>query len=184
MVLTQNIALCRYNLFKIGAQLVVLVVNLGKPQSGLSSLSIFVEGSFDYAHFLPSSERCFPMHGHTSVARLELKGELDDCGMVMDFSDAKSVLAEALALVDHKLVACKAHCARDGQALVVAYHQFRFTLPAKHVYVLKGEGTSENIVLALAKSIMAKLPKNISWMRLTITEGLRKGSSVVLERHS
>jgi 6-pyruvoyltetrahydropterin/6-carboxytetrahydropterin synthase len=184
MVFTQNIDLYRYNLFKIVAQLVVEVMPVGNLKPGSTGLSIFVEGSFDYAHFLPSNERCFPLHGHTSTAKLELKGEADKSGMVMDFSDAKALLNEALSEVDHKLVASRAHAVREGGTLVVEYKKFLFRLPAEHVFLLYGEGTSENISLRLAELIMAKAPPNISWMRLTITEGLRKGSSVVLERHT
>lgn len=155
---------------------------MGDPKPRSCGLSIFVEASFDYAHFLPRSERCFPLHGHTSTAELELKGEADESGMVMDFSDARSLLKEALSLVDHKLVASREHCARQGGTLVIEYQKFLFRLPAEHVFLLNGEGTSENIVRLLGEWIMGKAPKNITCMRLTITEGLGKGSSVVLER--
>jgi len=148
-----------------------------------SGLTIFVEGSFDYAHFLPGNERCFPLHGHTSTAELELKGEPDKSGMIMDFSDAKALLNDALSEVDHKLVASRVHCVSEGEMLVVEYKKFLFRLPAKHTFLLEGEGTSENIARRLAESMMNKAPPNISWMRLTITEGFRKGSSVTLEMH-
>ena len=164
--------------------MVVEVIRVGNHRPASGGLSIFIEGSFDYAHFLPCSEKCFPLHSHTSAVELELKGKADKSGMVMDFTDARTLLNEVLSEVDHKLVASRAHCTREGDALLVKYKEFLFRLPPEHVFLLDGEGTVENVAWRLAESIMSKLPKNISWMRLTITEGLRKGSSVVMERHS
>jgi len=150
----------------------------------LERLSIFVEGNFDYAHFLPSNERCFPLHGHTSTAELDLAGEADKSGMVMDYSEAKKLLNEVLSEIDHKLVAGESHSRREGELIVVKYRKFFFRLPAEYVFLISGDGTSENITKRLAEMIVDRVPPNISSMRLTVTEGLRKGASVKLERRS
>lgn len=154
------------------------------PAAGhyVAKLSIFVEGSFDYAHFLPSNERCFPLHGHTAAVELELTGQAGKGGMLMDFSEVKILLNKALAAVDHKLVASESYSKRDGDFIAVAYGDFSFRLPADHVFILDGEGTSENIARRLAELIMEGVPPNVSSIRLTINEGLRKGASVTLDR--
>ena len=49
-------------------------------------ISIFIEQSFDYSHFLPESDKCFPLHGHTSLVTLEIFGRIGASGMIMDFA--------------------------------------------------------------------------------------------------
>lgn len=155
---------------------------MGHKKPGLEALSIFVEGSFDYAHFLPDNERCFPLHGHTATAVLELTGTAAKDGMIMDYSDAKRMLHKALEAVDHKLVASEAHSSKEGEVVVVRYGKFLFKLPGEHAFLIPGEGTSENIARRLAESVVDEVPGNVSKIRLTVTEGLRKGASVTLER--
>jgi 6-pyruvoyltetrahydropterin/6-carboxytetrahydropterin synthase len=147
-------------------------------------ISIFVEASFDYAHFLPGNEKCFPLHGHTSVAKLELKGEVDKCGMIIDYSEAKRLLREVLSKIDHKMVASEAYSTREGQTLVVKYRNFCFRLPIEHVFLIRGEGTSENITRRLIEMMIDKVPNNVTRIGLTVTEGLGKGVSVTWKQHS
>ncbi|WP_425806236.1 6-carboxytetrahydropterin synthase QueD [Desulfitobacterium sp. Sab5] len=69
--------------------------------------------TFDAAHFLPNHKgKCSNMHGHTyklEVTVMRDKGQLmtdgSDEGMVIDFSDLKSIVkSEVIDKVDHKLL--------------------------------------------------------------------------------
>jgi 6-pyruvoyl-tetrahydropterin synthase len=142
-------------------------------------VSIFVEQSFDYAHFLPESDKCFPLHGHTSLVTLEIRGSLGPSDMVMDFGEAKRILGSILSLLDHKLLTNKRYSAlqKDGRVLI-HYKDFEFRLPQDQVFLLDGEGTSEDIALSILSMVMAEMPENISFIRITTTEGLRKGTIV------
>lgn len=69
--------------------------------------------SFDAAHFLPNHKgKCSNMHGHTyklEVTVIRDNGQLidkgSDEGMVIDFSDLKSIVkSEVLDKVDHKVL--------------------------------------------------------------------------------
>jgi 6-pyruvoyltetrahydropterin/6-carboxytetrahydropterin synthase len=53
--------------------------------------TIFLGGlDFDYAHFIPSHPKCGRLHGHTSSVQIEIAGERDEFGMVLDFAVLKS----------------------------------------------------------------------------------------------
>jgi 6-pyruvoyltetrahydropterin/6-carboxytetrahydropterin synthase len=146
-------------------------------------VAVFVEASFDYSHFLPENDRCFPLHGHTSLVNLEINGELLATGMVVDFTEAKKILKETLSLLDHKLVTNRANARSEGnERIAVSYKDFEFHMPLAQVFLLDGEGTSESIALAIGEKVMERMPKNVASIKLTITEGLRKGTVVKIKR--
>ena len=62
-----------------------------------------VEADFSAAHFLSSyNGKCENLHGHNYKVRLWVKGpELNDGGMLADFSLLKNLLKEAIAPLDH-----------------------------------------------------------------------------------
>lgn len=55
----------------------------------------------DCAHFLPGHPRCGTLHGHTYKVEVEIEGD-SRSGMIMDFSDLRSILREAMSEYDHK----------------------------------------------------------------------------------
>jgi len=145
-------------------------------------ITVFVEQSFDYSHFLPESDKCFPLHGHTSLVTLEIRGSLNSSGMVIDFGDAKRLLGNVLQLLDHKLVTNKRYAEKSDKGLLIKYKDFEFYLPADQVFLIDGEGTSENIALAISCQLLEKMPGNVGSIKLTLTEGLRKGTVVEKRR--
>lgn len=154
-----------------------------KKDPSNSRVAVFVEASFDYSHFLPENDRCFPLHGHTSLVNLEINGELLTTGMVVDFTEAKRILKETLSPLDHKLVANKANVRSEGNGrIMISYKDFEFHLPLTQVFLLDGEGTSESIALAIAEKVMGRMPQNVTSIKLTITEGLGKGTVVRIKR--
>jgi len=65
-----------------------------------------VEDEFSAAHFLASYPgKCEKLHGHNYRVRLFVSGsELDNCGMLLDFSLLKKTLKEVLEPLDHSLL--------------------------------------------------------------------------------
>jgi 6-pyruvoyltetrahydropterin/6-carboxytetrahydropterin synthase len=65
--------------------------------------SVRVEAEFAAAHFLSHYRgKCERLHGHNYRVRLWVSGdELDEGGMLADFSLLKGALKEALAPLDH-----------------------------------------------------------------------------------
>ena len=62
--------------------------------------------SFEAAHRLPkvpSTHRCYRMHGHSYGVELELEGAIDPVtGFVVDFFDIEKAFAPLLATLDHQ----------------------------------------------------------------------------------
>ena len=68
-------------------------------------MTIFLEDSFDAAHFLPNvpmGHKCRTMHGHTYRIRIEVTGEVDPTlGWVMDYAAIKEVWLNIKSELDH-----------------------------------------------------------------------------------
>ncbi len=63
--------------------------------------------TFDAAHFLPCMpelHKCRGMHGHTYEVELQLHGEPDANGILVDYGDIAKEWERIYALVDHKVL--------------------------------------------------------------------------------
>jgi 6-pyruvoyltetrahydropterin/6-carboxytetrahydropterin synthase len=71
-------------------------------------MRIFIEDSFDSAHWLPNvpeGHKCHNMHGHTYRIRLEFGGDVDPkMGWVIDYSDVKAMWNVVKRRLDHHLL--------------------------------------------------------------------------------
>jgi 6-pyruvoyltetrahydropterin/6-carboxytetrahydropterin synthase len=71
-------------------------------------MTIFIEDSFDSAHFLPNvpdGHKCRRMHGHTYRIRLEVSGPIDPTtGWVVDYADVKALWDPLKRALDHRLL--------------------------------------------------------------------------------
>ena len=69
---------------------------------------IFIEDSFDSAHFLPNvaeGHKCRTMHGHTYRIRLEIEGPVGErTGWIMDYAVAREAWLLVKARLDHQLL--------------------------------------------------------------------------------
>ncbi len=67
---------------------------------------IIVEQWFEAAHFLRGYQgKCENVHGHRYIIKVRLKAkQLNDIGLVYDFTDIKAHLREILGRFDHHLL--------------------------------------------------------------------------------
>ncbi|MGI6679743.1 MAG: 6-carboxytetrahydropterin synthase QueD [Dehalobacterium sp.] len=67
---------------------------------------ISVQDHFDAAHFLKGYQgKCAQIHGHTWQVEIKVRGEnLDEIGMILDFSVIKKALKQILHPLDHGLI--------------------------------------------------------------------------------
>jgi len=65
---------------------------------------VMVEGSFSAAHNLRGyRKKCEKLHGHNWKVRVGVRGgELDRCGMLIDFREVKDYLERIMEKLDHK----------------------------------------------------------------------------------
>lgn len=69
-------------------------------------MRIFIEDSFDSAHWLPNvpeGHKCHNLHGHTYRIRLEFGGDLDPVmGWIKDYAEVKAKWDAVKAVLDHR----------------------------------------------------------------------------------
>ena len=68
--------------------------------------TIFKDFTFSAAHAIRGHTRgCENLHGHNYRVRVHLRAEqLDELGMVLDFTDLKAILQEVLGPFDHRVI--------------------------------------------------------------------------------
>ena len=150
--------------------------------------SIFIEDpslSFDYAHILPLVKKCSILHGHTSTVMVEIIGKMEN-GLVIDFSEAKKLIKEAINDLDHKFFVNERYLSKDDD---LYYHvkfegpqgYFNLQMPKSTVYLLSDEATVENLSKEILKILAPKMPKNIDALGVYIYEGVNKGAHLLAD---
>ena len=68
--------------------------------------TIFKDFTFSAAHAIRGHTRgCENLHGHNYRVRVHLRAaQLDDLGMVLDFTDLKAMMQEILGPFDHRVI--------------------------------------------------------------------------------
>ncbi len=75
------------------------------PVSHMHSIRIAdPKAHFSVAHFVWSSGKLEPLHGHNYTVSIEIYGTLNDFGMVMDFRTVKEQLRRVCKVLDHKIL--------------------------------------------------------------------------------
>jgi 6-pyruvoyltetrahydropterin/6-carboxytetrahydropterin synthase len=148
--------------------------------------SIFIEDpslSFDYAHILPLVKKCSILHGHTSTVMVEIIGKMEN-GLVIDFSEAKRLIKEALNELDHKFFINNKYLFKENDL----YYYVRFNgpqgyfdlqMPKTTVYTLPDEATVENLSREIIRILAPRMPKNIEALGVYIYEGVNKGAHIL-----
>jgi 6-pyruvoyltetrahydropterin/6-carboxytetrahydropterin synthase len=119
---------------------------------------------FSCAHFLifpdGSKER---LHGHNYHVEVEIEGDLNSEGLVIDFLDAKPVIRELCdSLDEHWLVPgrhpeLKIEHREDGHSSVV-YREERYLVPTRELFVLPLNNTSvENLATWFGRELHGRL---------------------------
>jgi 6-pyruvoyltetrahydropterin/6-carboxytetrahydropterin synthase len=69
--------------------------------------SIYVKDgkmTFSAAHFVMGAEYCESLHGHNYEVDIEIFGELNELGMVLDFRDVKKKVRSLCKTLDHRVL--------------------------------------------------------------------------------
>ncbi|MBA3750332.1 MAG: 6-carboxytetrahydropterin synthase [Nitrosopumilus sp.] len=148
--------------------------------------SIFIEDpslSFDYAHILPLVEKCSIIHGHTSTIMVELIGEMKN-NLVIDFSEAKKIIKDALMQIDHKFFINKKYLKKEEHNHFFIEFDgpkgyFDLKVPKDTTYLLEGEATVENLSTEIIKMLSNKMPNNVQAIGVYIYEGVNKGAHIL-----
>ena len=148
--------------------------------------SIFIEDpslSFDYAHILPLVEKCSILHGHTSTVMVEIIGKIEN-GLVIDFSEAKRLVKDAINELDHKFFINRQYLFKEDNLYYYVKFDgpqgyFDLQMPKPTVYILPNEATVENLSREIIRILSPKMPKNIEALGVYIYEGVNKGAHIL-----
>ena len=133
----------------------------------MAKVRITKEFKFEMAHALHGYDGlCANIHGHSYRLWVTVRGNVKKenkhikDGMVMDFTDLKSIIKPTIIKkYDHSLVlnANSPHANLDLSAF-------------DKVYYLPYQPTSENLVLDFANSIISLLPENVELLKVVLSE--------------
>lgn len=125
-------------------------------------MKIAKEFTWEMGHRLPfHSGKCKNLHGHSYKCSIELTGDPDKNGMVMDYYDLKKVVEPILDELDHSFMVYK----KDIE-MIEALEK----LNSRKV-VVDFETTAENICIYLLNKIKsARLPQNIHSIKVRVLE--------------
>ena len=125
-------------------------------------MKISKEFKWEMGHRLPfHSGKCKNIHGHTYKMRLEIDGDLDEYGMVMDYYDVSFIISPIIDELDHSFMV------KDSDAEMITFLE---KIDSKKV-VVPFETTAENITLYLLKKVKEKIAsKRIKRIKIRVYE--------------
>ncbi len=115
--------------------------------------------NWEMGHRLPFHEGgCQNIHGHSYMLRVEIEGETNEYGMVMDYFDMKSAVQPIVDRLDHCFL-----CDESDTVM----HEFFDAHPMNVVYV-PFPTTAENIAVYILRAIAPEFRRFPSLKRLTV----------------
>lgn len=98
--------------------------------------AIAKEFRWEMSHRLPFHEGlCKNLHGHTYMMRVEIEGDPDRNGIVMDYYDIEKIVGPFVAKLDHSFV-----CSEDDDLMINFLKENGFRM-----YVVPDNTTAENL---------------------------------------
>lgn len=125
-------------------------------------MKIAKEFRWEMGHRLPfHNGKCKNLHGHSYKCMIELSGNAEENGMVLDYYDVKKIIEPIIENLDHSFMVYK----EDYELL-----ELLEKLNSKMV-VVNFQSTAENICMFLLDEIKkTELPSNINKIKVRIFE--------------
>jgi len=117
---------------------------------------------FASAHFTTFGGECEPIHGHNYDVFVEIEGDLTSDSWVLDFSEAKSMIAAICKELDHRFLlptkGAALSIAERGAEYEIKFGDRRYVLPQSDVALLPiDNSTAERLAEWLNGRIRAAL---------------------------
>ena len=125
-------------------------------------MKIAKEFTWEMGHRLTFHKgKCKNLHGHSYKCMLELNGEPDADGMVLDYYDIKKIVEPIFEELDHSIIVWN-----GDKELIAALEKLK-----SRMVVVDFQTTAENICIYLLKRIKSSpLPANISTVKVRVFE--------------
>jgi len=125
-------------------------------------MKIAKEFTWEMGHRLPFHEgKCKNLHGHSYKCLIELTGEPDKNGIVLDYYDLKKIVEPILDEMDHSFIVWK-----DDKELINSLEKLN-----SRMVIIDFQTTAENIFVYLLNRIKSSnLPANINAIKVRVLE--------------
>ena len=125
-------------------------------------MKIAKEFSWEMGHRLPfHTGKCKNLHGHSYQCMIELTGDVDKNGIVLDYYDLKKVAEPVFEELDHAFMVW------DGDTELID----ALTKLKSRMVIVDFQTTAENICLYLLDKIKStNLPKNVKALKVRVFE--------------
>jgi 6-pyruvoyltetrahydropterin/6-carboxytetrahydropterin synthase len=125
-------------------------------------MKIAKEFTWEMGHRLPFHDgKCRNLHGHSYKCMVELTGEQNDNGMLIDYFDMKKIIGPIINELDHSFMVSR----KDKDVI-----EFLERLNSQKV-VVDFDSTAENICLYLIEKIKSSgLPENLRSVKVRVFE--------------
>lgn len=145
-----------------------------------STIKIFRdEHHFAAAHFLIDMGKCERLHGHNYFISVEMGGELNLNGVIIDFNVINPMIAELCESFDHKMLIAKddeRHSITISEnEIEIGFKSKRFVFPKEDCLLVPVKATtverlSEYFCAILAERVPPAHP-NVEWIEVGVREG-------------
>lgn len=141
--------------------------------------------SFAAAHCIPYHQKCERLHGHHYALHLEVEGEVDANGFVIDFSPTKRALREIAGTLDHRVLVPTVqgrvtHEVDEEKGVVVMQAAGkRYVFPREDcAFVPVPTTTAEHIASYVLGLVLERIPMppNVHSFRVGVDEGYGQGA--------
>lgn len=133
---------------------------------------------FVAGHFLPSIEKCSRLHGHNYALLVEIEGEPNEDGIIIDFIRVKEAAHPAVEKMDHRMLlpsgGSSMEIMRTDEEYTVRFNDKRYVFPASDVTVLPIDNVSaENLASYFAGELARSgiFGKNVRSVSVGVAEG-------------
>lgn len=138
-------------------------------------------GKIDYAHILPWHKGlCKNIHGHTCFIDVKIYDELNENGIIRDFSEVKSIVKQVCKKYDHKLIIGANDASiiflKDG-LVQIEVGDFQIKCREDAVLIMPfPTATAEYLVEMFWKDMLLQMENYPIKMEVTWSEGINKAS--------
>jgi len=125
-------------------------------------MKIAKEFTWEMGHRLTFHEgKCRNLHGHSYKCLIELTGDPDANGMVLDYFELKKIIDPILDELDHSVIVWN----KDSELIEL------LTKLNSRMVIFDSQTTAENICLFFLKKIkLSNLPSNIKELKVRVLE--------------
>lgn len=140
---------------------------------------------FSSAHIIHEYDKCGRLHGHTYAINVKISGELDEKGIIIDFTILKDALRKIIGTLDHRILIPEkssiVKIIKEKENVTISALGKTYMIPLSDCVFLPIESTSaENLAAYMLDRVFEEIdfPKTIKSVEIGVDEGYGQGARV------